>query len=281
MRQLAWSVPALAGQGEGGHVRRTHEATVDEVTVDGRVFRVVRSHHSSATRTFLLVHGIGMSHRYLRRLHTAFARTDSVVSIDLPGFGGTPKPGADLDVSAMAAAIAGLLDHLRLQDVIAVGHSMGSQWVVELAVQRPDLVSRVVAMGPVADDRHRTAFAQARALALDVFGESPRANWLVLTDYVRCGVPWYLSQLRHMVAYPLEKRARMLTRPLLVLRGARDPIAGLAWCRRLADTASDAAVVEIPGSCHVVQDRAPRAVVGAVEAFLATRARPRSRPATP
>ncbi|CAL4859038.1 alpha/beta fold hydrolase [Microbacterium sp. MM2322] len=261
-------------------MRRPHEATVDEVTVDGRVFRVVRSRASDATRTFLLVHGIGMSHRYLGRLHTAFARTDSVVSIDLPGFGGTPKPGADLDVSAMAAAIAGLLDHLSLQDAVAVGHSMGGQWVVELALQRPDLVSHVVAIGPVADDHHRTAFAQARALALDVFGESPRANWLVLTDYLRCGIRWYLRQLPHMLAYPLEDRVRLLTRPLLVVRGARDPIAGLPWCRRLADAAPDAAIVEVPGSWHVVQDRGHRAVVGAVESFLAARIPPGPRTAS-
>ncbi|TDL45317.1 alpha/beta fold hydrolase [Microbacterium oleivorans] len=255
-------------------MRRRDDATAEDVTVDGRRVRVVRSRGPATTRTILLVHGIGMSHRYLRRLHTELARTESVVSIDLPGFGGTPKPGEDLDVPAMAAAIAGLLDRLGLQDVVAVGHSMGSQWVVELAIQRPDLITHVVAMGPVVDDRHRTAFAQARALALDTFGETPRANWLVLSDYVRCGIPWYTRQLRHMLAYPLEDRVRLLSLPLLVLRGARDPVAGGAWCRRLAAAAPDAAVAEIPGGFHVVQDRAPRDAADAITAFVAARTPP-------
>jgi len=255
-------------------VREPHGAIADDVAVDGRVFRVVRSGPAAATRTFLLVHGIGMSHRYLRRMHTELARTDAVVSIDLPGFGGTPTPDGDLDVVAMAAAIAGLLDRLGLRDVIAVGHSMGSQWVVEVALQRPDLITHTIAMGPVADDRHRTVRAQARALAVDMFGESPRANWLVLTDYVRCGIPWYSRQLRHMLAYPLENRVGSLLHPLLVLRGAHDPVAGRAWCRRLAAAAPRGAVAEIPRGFHVVQDRAPRDVAEAISAFVASRTPP-------
>ena len=253
---------------------RRSEPVVHVLTVDGLNFRIVRSSHAAPQRTFLLVHGIGMSHRYLRRLHAELALTHSVISIDLPGFGGLPRPSRDLDVRAMAGALATLLDRVAVTDAVAVGHSMGSQWVVELAVQRPDLVTHVVAMGPVADDHHRTAFAQARALALDVVGETPRANWQVLSDYVRCGIPWYLRQLRHMVAYPIEERAGLLTRPLLVLRGARDPIAGLSWCRRLRDAAPHAAVIEVPRGWHVVQDRAPRAVAGAIEAFLSVHTPP-------
>ncbi|MFJ6678583.1 alpha/beta fold hydrolase [Microbacterium sp. NPDC091382] len=255
-------------------MREPHGAIADDVAVDGRVFRVVRSGPAAATRTFLLVHGIGMSHRYLRRMHTELAREDAVVSIDLPGFGGTPKPGQDLDVPGMAELIAGLLDRLGLQDVTAVGHSMGSQWVVEVALQRPDLITHTIAMGPVADDRHRTAFAQARALAVDMFGESPRANWLVLTDYLRCGIPWYSRQLRHMLAYPLDERVRSLSQPLLVLRGARDPVAGGPWCRRLAAAAPDAAVAEIPRGFHVVQDRSSKDAADAIRAFVAARTPP-------
>lgn len=243
--------------------------SVHEVTVGGTTFRVVLSPRADAAHTYLLVHGIGMSHRYLRRLHTELARDHAVVSVDLPGFGGLPQPARELDVPAMAAAIARLLAHLELPPVVAVGHSMGSQWVIELAAQRPDLVTHVVAMGPVADDRHRTPTAQALALALDIFREPPLANWLVLSDYVRCGIPWYLRQLRYMLAYRTEDRVRALARPLLVIRGARDPIAGAAWCRRLSAGAADAETSEIPGSGHVVQHSAPRGVADAIVAFRA------------
>ncbi|MCR2791648.1 alpha/beta hydrolase [Microbacterium sp. zg.Y625] len=216
----------------------------------------------------VLVHGIGMSHRYLRRLHDVLAADGAVFSIDLPGYGGMPKPDHDVDVAEMAAGLASVVDSLGIAPAVLVGHSMGAQWVVEAACQRPESVAHVVVIGPVSDDRHRTVPAQAGALALDTLGESPIANALVFTDYVRCGIPYYLAQVRHMVSYPIERRAADLAVPLLIIRGEHDPIAGLSWCRRLAASARDAAVVMIPGAHHVAQHTAPKAVASAIQAHL-------------
>ncbi len=147
-------------------------------------------------------HGIGMSHRYLARLHDRLALTGVAISIDLPGFGGLPKPGRDVDIAEMAAALAEVIDDLQVGAVTLVGQSMGTQWVTELAVIRPDLVDRLVLIGPVTDDRARTPLAQSAALTLDTLLEPPGANALVFTDYLRCGPRWYLLQVRHMLAYP-------------------------------------------------------------------------------
>lgn len=219
-------------------------------------------------RVFVLVHGIGMSHRYLRRLHRELAKSSMVMSVDLPGFGGTPKPEIDLDVTAMADALASLISALSPAPVVLVGHSMGAQWVVETARRRPDLVAQVVVIGPVVDDEHRTLPAQLRALALDTLREAPLANLIVFTDYVRCGIPWYLTQLRHMLAYRIEDAARDLRMPLLVIRGSKDPVAGRGWCRRLRDAAPMSAFVEVPGRPHVAQHSAPRAVASAMWSFI-------------
>jgi pimeloyl-ACP methyl ester carboxylesterase len=234
--------------------------------VDGLSFRVLESSETGGAQhpAVVLVHGIGVSHRYLARLHDVLARSRRVVSIDLPGFGGLPKPERDLDVPAMAGALATVVESLGVGAVVLVGHSMGSQWVVELGVQRPDLVTDVVVMGPVTDARHRTVLAQTLALSIDPLGESPAINAIVFTDYLRCGPRWYLTQLRHMLAYPIEHRVSLLACPLLIVRGAHDPIAGLEWCRLLRERAGEAAVVLIPRGHHVVQHSAPRAVASAI-----------------
>lgn len=242
----------------------------------GHVFRVLASRppvpadadaHADA-HAYVLVHGIGISHRLFSRLHAVLSRRHTVYSLDLPGFGGLPKPADSPDVAAMAAGIAHVLDVLGARDVVAVGDSMGTQWVVELGAQRPDLVSHVVAIGPVVDERRRTALAQALALGVDTLRETPSANMRVLTEYLRCGARWYLRQLPHMLGYPIERRAADLQRPRLVMRGGRDPIAGREWSRRVAACAPCSRVVEVPGHPHLVQHTAPRAVASAIEWFV-------------
>ena len=220
-----------------------------------------RSEHSPA---IVLVHGIGVSHRYLSRLHDALARERTVYSIDLPGFAGLPKPGRDVGIASMADALGQVVESLGVGPVVLVGHSMGTQWVVEASVQRPSIATDVVIMGPVADDAHRSLHAQMIGLAADTLGEPPDINMIVLTDYFRCGVPWYLTQLRHMLEYRLEERNRQRRYSLLVVRGSRDPIAGLEWCRQLRDVARNGRLVQIPGGFHVAQHSAPKAVASAI-----------------
>ncbi|MCT1476500.1 alpha/beta fold hydrolase [Microbacterium sp. p3-SID336] len=236
------------------------------VLTSGLTFRVLDTPRPSGDSgpTVVLVHGIGMSHRYLSRLHAVLAEHTRVVSIDLPGFGGLPKPPYDLSVERMSRALGAVIATLGDDRVVLVGHSMGAQWAVETALQHPELVRAVVPIGPVVDARHRTLTAQARALAVDTLGETPAINAIVFTDYLRCGVRWYLRQARHMIAYPLEERIALLAVPVLVLRGGADPVAGRAWCRRLRDAATVARLVEVPGRHHVVQQSAPRAVADAI-----------------
>ncbi|MBS0024904.1 alpha/beta fold hydrolase [Microbacterium paraoxydans] len=236
------------------------------VLVSGMTFRLLESPRpaGSSVPTIVLVHGIGMSHRYLSRLHERLAASTRVVSVDLPGFGGLPRPAFELSVERMASGLATAIATLEDDRIVLVGHSMGAQWAVETALRHPELVRAVVAIGPVVDARHQTLGAQARALALDTLGETPAINAIVFTDYLRCGVRWYLRQARHMMAYPIERRAAGLAVPLLVMRGGADPVAGRGWCRRLRDAAPVARLVEIPGHHHVAQQSSPRAVASAI-----------------
>ncbi len=260
-----WPRPPAFPLGYGSDMARTRVEREHRIGPDGLAFRTLRAGTGdSSSPLFVLVHGIGMSHRYLDRLQYALAARAETLSVDLPGFGGLPKPGTDLDVPRMATALGEVLDAEGVVSAVLIGQSMGTQWVVELAAQRPDIADAVVVIGPVADDRHRTAFAQARALLIDMLFEPPGANALVTGDYVRCGPRWYLTQLRHMLGYPMERRVPDLRCPLLIIRGARDPIAGGDWCRRLSGAASTASVVEIAGRVHNTQHSAPSAVAAAI-----------------
>lgn len=254
---------------------------LDDFAVD-----VFASPGTEGSPTFVLIHGIGMSHRYLARLHEHLAGPATVLSIDLPGFGATPRPEHALAVEGHATVLAAVLDRVGVASAIVVGHSMGTQFAIELARQRPDLTERVVLMGPVVDPRRRTVLQQALALSIDSLRESPSANWLVFTDYLRCGPPWYLRTLPAMMEYPTLERVRDVRCPVLVVRGERDPIATPDFTRRLAAGAPDGRMLQLPGRAHVVQHSAPRSVSSALRRFAAgeppageaARVRPGGRP---
>ncbi|MET1065062.1 MAG: alpha/beta hydrolase [Arthrobacter sp.] len=223
-----------------------------------------------ARTAVVLIHGIGVSHRYLRRLHGELAKTGDTYSIDLPGFGGTPKPAQTLSVADQATYILGALEQLGVLECVLVGHSMGAQFAVEAAMQQPDRISQLVLMGPVVDAKRRTVLQQALALGRDtLFFESPSSNALVFTDYLRCGPSWYLKTLRVMMDYPTEERIAGVSAPILVVRGANDPVAPVDWCRELAERAARARLLEIEGTGHVVQHNRSVEVAGAILGFAA------------
>jgi pimeloyl-ACP methyl ester carboxylesterase len=218
---------------------------------------------------YVLVHGIGVSHRYLARLHAELAASGPTYSLDLPGFGGTPKPESRLSVEDYGAFIAAVLKSHGIGSYYLVGHSMGVQFSIEAALREPDAVHGLVLMGPVVDSRHKSVARQSLALAIDgLFHESPSSNWIVLTDYLRCGIRWYLTELPVMMAYPTMERVAHLQVPVLVLRGDRDPVAGSDWSLRLSRAAAEGRLSGIPGGGHVVQHLRPKAVADAIKSFV-------------
>lgn len=251
--------------------------TTQQHSVTNLAFRSFSTRRPGAP-AYVLVHGIGMSHRYFRHLQHELASDGEVHAVDLPGFGGVPKPGRSPGIRETADALGRVLDELRVRDAVLVGQSMGSQWVIELAHQRPDLARGVVALGPVVDSARREAVTQALLLARDSALEPPRVNGIVVSDYLRCGPVWYARQAVHMLRYPIEDRVADLGVPLLVLRGSNDPIASQEWVERLAARAPIAEIAVIEGHRHLAHFTAPRETAERIRAF-SSRARPRSAPA--
>lgn len=255
------------------HIRRRFE--------HGELAVVVRQYGEAApgrpNRRFVLVHGIGASSRYFARLSRQLSRHGIVYAVDLPGFGAAPNPEAPLGIGDFASLLRTFTAAWGIVDPVLVGHSMGAQVVLEMAVQDPSLAASVVLLAPVVDPKARTALGQALRLGRDVFSEPPSANWIVAVDYLRCGPRRYLAALPSMLTYRIEERAPMVQVPTLVVRGARDPVTPAEWADRLAGVIPDATRLDVPGASHVVQHAAAQAVAAAIVSHLAAAA-PRASP---
>ncbi|MCS5717803.1 alpha/beta hydrolase [Herbiconiux sp. CPCC 205763] len=224
--------------------------------------------HGRTDVPFVIIPGLGMSHRYSARLHNTLARTSTVHSLDLSGFGGVPKPAASrLTVPDYAEAIARALDDREVRRAVIIGHSMGAQFAVELSRIRPSLPERVVLAAPVVDPRRRTARHQTLDLLHDLFLEPAPTVGLVTGDYVRTGPRWFFTELRSMLEYRIVDEVGAVTCPVLVVRGEHDPIARRAFCEELAARAVDGELAEIAGAAHVLQHTDPERFARIVRAF--------------
>jgi pimeloyl-ACP methyl ester carboxylesterase len=233
------------------------------VTVDtGRPDDVTAADATTGADVFVLIHGIGVSSRYFERLVPALARRGRVVALDLPGFGSARdrRPARPYTVEDYAMVVSRTIERLHLGACVIVGHSMGAQVAAHLAVTRPEQVARLALVGPVMAPRDRTPLRAGLRLLLDTLRESPRANRLVIADYLVCGPRWYLAVLPSMLAFRVEDAVRGVAAPVTVLRGSRDPIARPDWARGLAEVAPQGRFAEVPGCPHVVMHSAPERV---------------------
>src|SRR5688572_20851458 len=111
----------------------------------------VRQNRLGATRlTVLFLHGLGGTGDIWDPIIARLPHDVGIVTIDLLGFGKSPKPSwAEFNVKTQARSIAAtFLKHRLVGPVIIVGHSMGALVAVELARKYPRIVKGLVLCNP-------------------------------------------------------------------------------------------------------------------------------------
>ncbi|MFZ4573010.1 MAG: alpha/beta fold hydrolase [Phycisphaerales bacterium] len=103
----------------------------------------------------LLLHGCPGSASDFARLAPVLASDGRrVIVVDLPGFGDSERRVRDYSAMSFARAIGGLLDELGITKVYAVGWSNSGGVVLHLAHERPALVTGLVMLAAVGDQRY-------------------------------------------------------------------------------------------------------------------------------
>jgi len=213
---------------------------------------------------FVLVHGIGVSSRYFHPVAAELAKRGTVYLVDLPGYGAAPNPRRDVSISDHAAVLARVLEDSGLVNPVLVGHSMGSQVVSRLAVDSPEITDRIVLMAPTMPSNERNLWSGGWRLALDSTRSRPDGNLIVAWDYlVRCGVPYFLKQSKHLFGDHIEDRLAEIQARTLVLNGSGDLVVPVGWSRRLAAGIPNSSFVVVHGT-HLVMFSDP---VGVAEAI--------------
>lgn len=212
----------------------------------------------------VLVHGLGVSHRYFRPLARELASFAAVSAPDLPGFGRTPKPPRPLDVRGQSTALAGWLRATGRSGSVLVANSAGCQFVVDLACHSPQVLGPTVLVGPTFEKGHRTVRSQVWRLAVAGAKESPSLVPVLAQEYLVTGPRRFLASLRLFLDDAVEDKAPRVDVPVVVLRGEYDALAPRRWVDDLALRFPRAHAREVPDAGHALNWTAPTPVAAVV-----------------
>src|SRR3954470_5262129 len=97
--------------------------------------------------TVLMLHGIGGGHLSFAPQVETFATSGyRAVAWDMPGYGHS-APIEPYTFKGLAQSCVQLIESLRCDNVILLGHSMGGMVAQEVVARRPDLVRRLILCG--------------------------------------------------------------------------------------------------------------------------------------
>jgi pimeloyl-ACP methyl ester carboxylesterase len=242
----------------------------------------------------VLIHGIPTSTYLWRNVIPLLATDFTVYALDLLGYGDSDKPvKADLSIPAQTEYVAEFMMRVGLTHATVVGNDIGGGVAQLLALDRPELVRRLILVGTVAYDSWplheieqlkdpawdaktldlRTGFKEV--LVKGIFHKERVTDALVgeyASHFVGLqGREAYLHCARALNNRDILIRAadiERLTVPVLILCGKGDDSQEVMVGQRLADRLPSSRLVIVKDAGHILPEDQPEEVARLMRAFI-------------
>lgn len=191
--------------------------------------------------TLLLIHGLGASHTDWQKQIDFFARVFRVIAPDLRGHGESAAVGP-FNVERFALDCSYLLDELKIGTFFLVGHSMGGAVAMQLALFKPDRITKLVLADTLpsfkTDTSRRQLLLWTRLLIMYLLGPEAltrRSAWqmfpkpeqgalreLIIQRSPCTSKSTYLALLKSLSKWSVADRLNWLVMPVFVAAGEHD-----------------------------------------------------------
>ncbi len=218
--------------------------------------------------TVVLVHGLGVSSRYMIPTAVRLAPHARIFAPDLPGFGKSAKPMRALNVQQLSDSLSAWMHAAGIERALFIANSFGCQVVVDLALRHPARVERAVLIAPTIDPKRRTVTSQFWRFVRNIPREPLSLVAIALGDYLTAGIRRGLRTLHYALQDRLEEKLPLVRVPTLIVCGERDPIVPREWAEAAARLLPLGDLHVIPGAAHAVNYNSPEELVRIVLPFL-------------
>ena len=238
------------------------------------LFYAAYGEDSAGQPPVVLVHGAGGTHLHwppqVRRL--AGMR---VLALDLPGHGQSATADAARQaassIEVKTAAVLAVLDELRIERAVVVGHSMGGAIALALALAQPERVAGLGLVGAAARLRvapeileglRRDIAGTVAAVVERMFGPTApeRLKALALKRMLEVDAAVLLADWEACNEFDVRERLGEIAAPCLVVTGSADVMTPEKYGRYLAETLPAARLHVEVGAGHMVMLERPEAV---------------------
>ena len=135
----------------------------------------------------VLVHGFLGSSKIFEPLTQHLTRNFSVTTIDLPGFGQSREEPVPSSVEALSQLVIETVRASGLESCAILGHSLGAWIALEISLQQPSLLEKMVLYGGSPDgycperfETYEQSIDRIRTLGVESFAADVAAEWFLL-----------------------------------------------------------------------------------------------------
>jgi len=221
----------------------------------------------------LLLHGLGSdSTSWDYQIPALIGANLRPISVDLPGFGQSIYNGREWKIPRIAGMTAELVRSITASTCFVVGISMGGTIALQLCLDYPELVDRLVLVSTFATLRpkrlHEWRYLISRFISANLHGVNAQAEMVaqrvfpnakqelmrktLIRQICQADPKAYKSAMNALCFFDVRKRLHEISNPTLVISGKEDTTIPLENQSELARKINNAQQVIIPGGGHAI-----------------------------
>lgn len=232
----------------------------------------------------MLIHGFPLDHSIWNPLVPLLEHDFELILPDLRGFGKSSTTQTPYMLADMAADLAALLDHLKIEKAVIAGHSMGGYIALAFARAYPNRIPGLglVSSQALADSPEKRAGRNQEAEHVLAHGVRDTAEGMATRLTANPDLQTKLKELMLQqrpegVAGALRAMAERpdsmdilssFEFPVAILHGAADLLIPMERARSAAALVKNGALVEIEGAGHMPMMEAPQDTAEALRILL-------------